>query len=61
MTEEQVILVDEQDRAIGAMEKVAAHENGGVRHRAFSVFIFDAQGRWLLQKRADGKYHFPKL
>ncbi|MDD2240487.1 MAG: isopentenyl-diphosphate Delta-isomerase [Kiritimatiellae bacterium] len=61
MTEEQVILVDEQDRAIGAMEKVAAHENGGVRHRAFSVFIFDAQGRWLLQKRADGKYHFPGL
>lgn len=61
MTEEHVILVDEQDREIGAMEKLAAHENGGVRHRAFSVFIFDSQGLWLLQKRADGKYHFPGL
>lgn len=61
MTVEHVILVDEQDCEIGAMEKLAAHENGGVRHRAFSVFIFNSQGLWLLQKRAAGKYHFPGL
>jgi len=61
MTDGHVILVDEQDRAIGAMGKLAAHKNGGVRHRAFSVFIVDSQGLWLLQKRADGKYHFPGL
>ena len=61
MAEEQVILVDADDREIGAMGKLAAHENGGTRHRAFSVFIVDARGRWLLQRRAAGKYHFPGL
>ena len=61
MAEERVILVDADDREVGTMEKLAAHERGGVRHRAFSVFIVDARGRWLLQRRAAGKYHFPGL
>jgi isopentenyl-diphosphate Delta-isomerase len=61
VAEEQVILVDEHDREIGVREKLAAHENGGIRHRAFSVFIIDPAGRWLLQRRAAGKYHFPDL
>ena len=61
MAAEFVILVDEQDRPVGRMEKLAAHEHGGTRHRAFSVFLVDAQGRWLLQRRAAGKYHFPNL
>ena len=61
MAEEQVILVDAEDREIGVLGKLAAHENGGTRHRAFSVFIVDPQGRWLLQRRAAGKYHFPGL
>ena len=61
MAEEQVILVDADDREVGAMGKLAAHENGGVRHRAFSVFVADPRGRWLLQRRAAGKYHFPGL
>lgn len=61
MAEEQVILVDADDREVGVLGKLAAHENGGVRHRAFSVFIVDPQGRWLLQRRAAGKYHFPGL
>lgn len=61
MAEEQVILVDADDREIGAMGKLAAHVNGGIRHRAFSVFIVDSRGRWLLQRRAEGKYHFPGL
>ena len=54
-------MVDADDREIGAMDKLAAHENGGTRHRAFSAFIVDPRGRWLLQKRAAGKYHFPGL
>lgn len=56
-----VILVDSEDRPIGEMEKIAAHENGGILHRAFSVFLFDSAGRWLLQRRALDKYHFPGL
>jgi isopentenyl-diphosphate delta-isomerase len=58
---EQVVLVDESDRAIGIAEKLAAHRNGGRLHRAFSVFLFDAAGRMLLQQRAASKYHFPLL
>jgi len=56
---DEVILVDEADRAGGRMEKIAAHVPPGVLHRAFSVFLFSPDGRWLLQQRAAGKYHFP--
>ncbi|CAN0381025.1 unnamed protein product, partial [Discosporangium mesarthrocarpum] len=28
-------------------------------HRAFSVFLFDTQGRLLMQKRASSKHTFP--
>jgi isopentenyl-diphosphate delta-isomerase len=58
---EQVILVDEKDGEIGAMEKLAAHQNGGALHRAFSIFIFNEQGKMLLQQRSAGKYHFGGL
>lgn len=53
---EEVILVDEEDRALGAAEKLEAHRRGGL-HRAFSVFVFDSAGNVLLQKRARDKYH----
>jgi isopentenyl-diphosphate Delta-isomerase len=55
-TKEHVILVDRNDVPIGTREKQAAHE-AGVLHRAFSVFVFDARGRMLLQRRASTKYH----
>lgn len=54
--QEFVILVDEHDRETGRMEKMEAHRQG-VLHRAFSVFIFNSAGEWLLQQRATGKYH----
>ncbi|HEV7334093.1 MAG TPA: isopentenyl-diphosphate Delta-isomerase [Flavisolibacter sp.] len=56
MNPQEVILVTEQDEAIGVMEKMEAHQKG-VLHRAFSVFIFDKKGRMLLQQRAPQKYH----
>jgi isopentenyl-diphosphate delta-isomerase len=52
----QIILVDEHDAPIGAMEKMEAHQKACL-HRAFSVFIFNNQKEMLLQKRAAGKYH----
>lgn len=57
----ELVLVDERDRALGTCEKLAAHQGGGALHRAFSVFLFDAGGRMLLQQRAAGKYHFGGL
>ncbi len=53
---EEVILVDESDTAIGSMEKMEAHKKG-LLHRAFSVFIFNGDGKLLLQQRALTKYH----
>ena len=52
-------LVDDQGRTIGTAEKLSAHLQPGRLHRAFSVFLFDAEGRLLLQRRALGKYHSP--
>lgn len=57
---EEVILVNEQDQAIGAMEKMEAHEKG-LLHRAFSVFIFNSKKELLVQQRALSKYHSPGL
>ncbi len=53
---EHLLLVDEDDRVLGVEEKFAAHRSGAL-HRAFSVLIYDHQGRWLLQRRSLRKYH----
>lgn len=53
---EHVILVDQNDQALGTMEKMEAHEKGEL-HRAFSVFLFNGLGECMLQKRATHKYH----
>ncbi len=46
---EQLILVDESNRAAGSGEKDAVHR-AGLLHRAFSIFIVDGAGRILLQR-----------
>jgi isopentenyl-diphosphate delta-isomerase len=53
---EHVILVDQDDKAIGIMEKMEAHRKG-LLHRAFSVMLYNSHGEILLQKRALSKYH----
>ncbi|CAI1564612.1 MULTISPECIES: isopentenyl-diphosphate Delta-isomerase [Serratia] len=54
--EEMLILVDKKDNVIGSEGKLSIHQQG-LLHRAFSIFIFDSQGKLLLQQRAHGKYH----
>jgi isopentenyl-diphosphate delta-isomerase len=56
MKQAEVILVNENDEAIGVMDKMEVHRQG-LLHRAFSVFIFDSKGRMLLQQRSEEKYH----
>lgn len=60
MTEEKVILVNEQDEPVGLMEKLEAHEKA-VLHRAFSVFVLNDKNEVMLQQRAGHKYHSPLL
>ncbi len=58
--EELVILVDDQDKETGTMEKMQAHVEARL-HRAFSVFIFNSSGELMLQQRSLSKYHSPGL
>lgn len=48
--------MDADDKAIGSREKMEAHQLG-LLHRAFSIFIFNSNGKMLLQQRALHKYH----
>lgn len=66
LMDEKCILVDEQDNAIGAMDKKTCHLmeniNKGLLHRAFSAFIFrPSDGKLLLQQRASEKITFPDM
>jgi len=59
VTEERLILVDAEDRALGPATRAACHAGEGLLHRAFSVYLFDADLRLLLQQRQDGKTLWP--
>ena len=48
MMAEKCILVDPDDRAIGSATKIECHHGIGMRHRAFSVLLFDSKDRLLL-------------
>jgi isopentenyl-diphosphate delta-isomerase len=56
---EELILVDENDQEIGFLSKAECHNGGGQRHRAFSVFLFNANGELLLQQRSESKRLWP--
>ena len=57
---ENVVLVNQQDEAIGAEDKIKAHLLGAL-HRAFSIFVINSAGQLLMQRRAMTKYHSPGL
>lgn len=57
---EELILVDEHDNETGFLAKSLAHDGDGTLHRAFSVFLFNADGELLLQQRADSKRLWPR-
>ena len=58
-TENDLILVDLDDRETGRGEKADVHQRG-LLHRAFSLFLFSGD-RLLIQRRAAGKYHSATL
>ncbi|KAK8191953.1 isopentenyl-diphosphate delta isomerase-like protein 1 [Phyllosticta capitalensis] len=65
LMDEVCIVLDENDVPIGSASKKVCHLmeniNKGLLHRAFSVFLFDAQNRLLLQQRASEKITFPDM
>lgn len=58
-TEQELILVNEQDEVLSTCPKMEAHEKG-LLHRAFSVMLYrhhQGQLQVLMQKRHAQKYH----
>ena len=54
---DELILVDENDQIVGYADKVKTHYEK-LRHRAFSLFLFDVKKQTLLlHQRAEHKYH----
>jgi isopentenyl-diphosphate Delta-isomerase len=56
---ESVVLVDEAGRALGTAGKVAVHHDQTPLHLAFSCYLFNEAGRFLLTRRAESKRIFP--
>ncbi|MDJ0738576.1 MAG: isopentenyl-diphosphate Delta-isomerase [Gammaproteobacteria bacterium] len=57
--DELLILVDDADNVTGYENKLVAHRGSGLLHRAFSIFLFNANGEVLLHKRSDAKPLWP--
>jgi isopentenyl-diphosphate Delta-isomerase len=56
---EMIVLLDESGREIGTAPKLESHHAHTPRHRAFSCYIFDHQGRLLVTQRALSKKVWP--
>lgn len=56
---ELVVLVDDEGQPIGAADKVAVHGADTPRHLAFSCYVFDRDGSFLVTQRALTKRVWP--
>ena len=66
MIKDECILLDNDDNMIGNINKKESHifstkQPRGKLHRAFSVFLFNNEGKLLLQQRASDKITFPSV
>lgn len=63
MKNDMVIIVDENDNEIGQCDKYSAHRISAnpKLHRAFSLFLFNKEGKLLLQQRSKNKLTFPMI
>ncbi len=58
-TRELVVLLDEDGRAVGTADKAGVHHAETPLHLAFSVHLFDGDGKVLVTRRALTKQTFP--
>jgi isopentenyl-diphosphate delta-isomerase len=56
---EYLILVDSNDKSVGTEEKVKCHLPQGKLHRAFTILLFNNEGKLLLTQRSKNKMLWP--
>jgi isopentenyl-diphosphate delta-isomerase len=56
---ENVVLLDESGRARGIAGKISVHHDETPLHLAFSCYVFNPAGQFLLTRRAGSKRVFP--
>ncbi len=60
MSDEQLDVVNDKDEVIGQASRSDVHRRG-LQHRGVHVFLFDAQGEMLIQKRSADRASSPSL
>ena len=58
---EHVVLLDSDGKPSGTQDKATVHTAHTPLHSAFSIFLFDGQGRMLAQQRASSKKTWPGI
>ena len=57
--DDKVVFVDDQNNPIATGDKLPSHHSDTKLHRAFSVFLFNGKGEFLMQQRALSKKTWP--
>ena len=57
--DDKIVFVDDANNPIATGDKLPGHTDDTKLHRAFSVFLFDRQGKFLMQQRALSKKTWP--
>jgi isopentenyl-diphosphate Delta-isomerase len=58
---EQIVLLDDQGNKIGVAEKLASHHASTPLHLAFSCYVFNEKGEFLVTQRAHTKKVWPDV
>lgn len=61
MLQEQIVLVDSKGQAIGTADKLASHHADTPLHLAFSCYVFNEKGQFLVTQRAHHKKVWPSV